>query len=269
MMPPFPEEAVPSPTVRIGRPDAALRTGAATSLRAPTNSTWQPTNSSGTRRSPDRKRAAVQRLAADQLLELRSEWVGRGNAEMHTDTHPARSSRAIRQTAGTGILNAALSRYSLGIWPSTRTWADTRPTKTMRRKRQAFSMNPLGSHATSVAWQISSLHHSREGDSGERQSLCSCVTCQPSLNANLAYSLFSPSGLHGVGHRFFAFAQQPAGADQSQWKQLTIQELLEMDVTTAARRADPIRNAAAPIQVLTRDDLHRAASGILPSCSSR
>ena len=31
-----------------------------------------------------------------------------------------------------------------------------------------------------------------------------------------------------------------------------------MDVTTAARRADPIRNAAAPIQVLTRDDLHRA-----------
>jgi iron complex outermembrane receptor protein len=55
-----------------------------------------------------------------------------------------------------------------------------------------------------------------------------------------------------------AFAQQPAGGDQSQWKQLTIQELLEMDVTTAARRADPIRNTAAPIQVLTRDDLHRA-----------
>ena len=55
-----------------------------------------------------------------------------------------------------------------------------------------------------------------------------------------------------------SFAQQPAGGDQSQWKQLTIQELLEMDVTTAARRADPIRNAAAPIQVLTRDDLHRA-----------
>ena len=41
-------------------------------------------------------------------------------------------------------------------------------------------------------------------------------------------------------------------------KQLTIQELLEIDVTTATRRADPIRTTAAPIQVLTRDDLHRA-----------
>jgi iron complex outermembrane receptor protein len=52
--------------------------------------------------------------------------------------------------------------------------------------------------------------------------------------------------------------QQVAANDQERWKHLTIQELLEIDVTTAARRADPIRTTAAPVQVLTRDDLHRA-----------
>src|SRR5688572_180307 len=52
---------------------------------------------------------------------------------------------------------------------------------------------------------------------------------------------------------------QSAGTGaQTPWKQLTIQELLDMDVTTAARRPDPIRTTAAPVQVLTRDDLHRA-----------
>ena len=51
---------------------------------------------------------------------------------------------------------------------------------------------------------------------------------------------------------------QAASAGQSPWKQLTIEELLDIDVTTAARRPDSIRHAAAPVQVLTREDLHRA-----------
>jgi iron complex outermembrane recepter protein len=51
---------------------------------------------------------------------------------------------------------------------------------------------------------------------------------------------------------------QVASAGQSPWKQLTIEELLDIDVTTAARRPDSIRRAAAPVQVLTREDLHRA-----------
>ena len=51
---------------------------------------------------------------------------------------------------------------------------------------------------------------------------------------------------------------QVAAADQSPWKQLSIEELLDFDVTTAARRPDSIRRAAAPVQVLTREDLHRA-----------
>ena len=104
--------------------------------------------------------------------------------------------------------------------------------------------------ATSVAWQFSSLRHFRVGgrvfapDASAVDRMQTLRTVA-SLLACMAWA--TPS-----------FAQQPAGGDQSQWKQLTIQELLEMDVTTAARRADPIRNAAAPIQVLTRDDLHRA-----------
>jgi iron complex outermembrane receptor protein len=45
---------------------------------------------------------------------------------------------------------------------------------------------------------------------------------------------------------------------QSPWKQLSIEELLDIDVTTAARRPDSIRRAAAAVQVLTGEDLHRA-----------
>jgi iron complex outermembrane receptor protein len=55
-----------------------------------------------------------------------------------------------------------------------------------------------------------------------------------------------------------AGAQSADPANQTPWKQLTIQELLDIDVTTAARRPDSIRTTAAPVQVLTRDDLHRA-----------
>jgi iron complex outermembrane receptor protein len=51
---------------------------------------------------------------------------------------------------------------------------------------------------------------------------------------------------------------QRTAADQSPWKQLSIEELLDIDVTTAARRPDSIRRAAAPVQVLTGEDLHRA-----------
>jgi iron complex outermembrane receptor protein len=49
-----------------------------------------------------------------------------------------------------------------------------------------------------------------------------------------------------------------AAAAQSPWKQLSIEELLDTDVTTAARRPDSIRRAAAAVQVLTGEDLHRA-----------
>ena len=52
--------------------------------------------------------------------------------------------------------------------------------------------------------------------------------------------------------------RQPAAAPQSPWKQLSIEELLDTDVTTAARRPDSIRRAAAAVQVLTGEDLHRA-----------
>jgi hypothetical protein len=60
-----------------------------------------------------------------------------------------------------------------------------------------------------------------------------------------------------VGHSCLRTAA--AAAISSQWKQLTIQELLEMDAHDGVRAA-PIRFATQrhTIQVLTRDDLHRA-----------
>ena len=53
------------------------------------------------------------------------------------------------------------------------------------------------------------------------------------------------------------FAQQPP-PEPGEWKHLTIEELLDIDVTTATRRPDAIRTMAAPVQVLTREDLLRA-----------
>ncbi len=55
-----------------------------------------------------------------------------------------------------------------------------------------------------------------------------------------------------------AAQSSPAVAEQAALKQLTLEELLDLDVTTAARRPDSIRATAAPVQVLTRDDLHRS-----------
>jgi iron complex outermembrane recepter protein len=55
-----------------------------------------------------------------------------------------------------------------------------------------------------------------------------------------------------------ASAQTQTAGNQSPWKQLTIEELLDIDVTTAGRRPDSIRHAAAAVQVLTREELHRA-----------
>jgi iron complex outermembrane receptor protein len=56
----------------------------------------------------------------------------------------------------------------------------------------------------------------------------------------------------------------PDQRDQLPWKQLTIQELLALDVTTAARRPDPIGTTSAAVQVITREELHRAGVRYLP-----
>jgi iron complex outermembrane recepter protein len=74
-------------------------------------------------------------------------------------------------------------------------------------------------------------------------------TRRPHLALLVVYALLVPA---------LARAQPSPAQPSPAWKQLTIQELLDIDVTTAARREDPIRVATAPVQVLTRDDLHRA-----------
>ena len=62
--------------------------------------------------------------------------------------------------------------------------------------------------------------------------------------------------LLGVFPRAEAEADQPAA--QAQLKLLSIEELMAIDVTSAARRPEPLRTTAAAISVLTGDDIRRA-----------
>src|SRR5688500_8396028 len=50
-------------------------------------------------------------------------------------------------------------------------------------------------------------------------------------------------------------ADQP---DQDDLKRLSIEQLMQIDVTTAGRRAEPVGSTAAAISVITGDDIRRA-----------
>jgi iron complex outermembrane receptor protein len=54
-----------------------------------------------------------------------------------------------------------------------------------------------------------------------------------------------------------AHGQQQASAEQS-FGRLSIEELTRIDVTSVSKRAEPVNEAAAAIQVITQDDLRRA-----------
>src|SRR5918993_5515454 len=54
---------------------------------------------------------------------------------------------------------------------------------------------------------------------------------------------------------------QPGSQDL---KQLSIEELMDIDVTLTARRPEPVRAAAAAISVITGEDIRRAGVTTIP-----
>src|SRR5580765_259366 len=63
-----------------------------------------------------------------------------------------------------------------------------------------------------------------------------------------------------------ARAQGPAAADDSPptLRQLSLEELGKIDVTSASRHAEPVGEAAAAVTVITQDDIRRAGVTTLP-----
>ena len=63
-----------------------------------------------------------------------------------------------------------------------------------------------------------------------------------------------------------AYGQTPptVPTEETSLKRLSIEELLRIDVTSAMRHAEPVREAAAAIQVISGDDIRRAGITTLP-----
>ena len=61
---------------------------------------------------------------------------------------------------------------------------------------------------------------------------------------------------------FFSFGQEVFSVDTL--KKLSIEELLNMEVTSVSRRAEPLSSAAAAVQVITREDIRRSGATSLP-----
>src|SRR5262245_24815018 len=62
------------------------------------------------------------------------------------------------------------------------------------------------------------------------------------------------------GHGVPLFAAQPASQDL---KRLSIEQLMEIDVTLATRQPEPIASTATAISVVTGDDIRRAGVSTL------
>jgi iron complex outermembrane recepter protein len=60
-------------------------------------------------------------------------------------------------------------------------------------------------------------------------------------------------------------AAEPASPeDLSRYKKLRLEDLLDVEVTTASRRAEPIGRSASAVQVITREDIRRSGATNLP-----
>src|SRR5688500_15164440 len=65
-----------------------------------------------------------------------------------------------------------------------------------------------------------------------------------------------------AGH---AFAQiETAGPSHSELKKLTLEELMEIEVTSVSKRAEKLSEAASAIQVITQDDIRRSGASSIP-----
>jgi outer membrane receptor protein involved in Fe transport len=55
-----------------------------------------------------------------------------------------------------------------------------------------------------------------------------------------------------------------ASASPSELKKLTLEELLNLEVTTVSKRPEKLTEAALAIQVITQEDIHRAGAASIP-----
>src|SRR5689334_3726509 len=62
-----------------------------------------------------------------------------------------------------------------------------------------------------------------------------------------------------------AFAQTPRTGQVDELKQLTIEELVDTDVTSASRRIERLADVAAAVTVITGEDLRRMGVMSLPA----
>jgi len=76
---------------------------------------------------------------------------------------------------------------------------------------------------------------------------------RPLLGLVLALSLASP-----------ALAQQAAALDPAALKRLSVEELMDIDVTSVSKRSEPLSTAAAAISVITSEDIRRYGATSLP-----
>src|SRR5258705_2452990 len=53
-------------------------------------------------------------------------------------------------------------------------------------------------------------------------------------------------------------------ADATQLKRLTLEELMNVEITTAARKAEPLFTTPAAVQVITQEDIRRAGASSIP-----
>jgi iron complex outermembrane recepter protein len=96
-------------------------------------------------------------------------------------------------------------------------------------------------------------------------SLCRTRRARMRVSASMRCVKLVPAWLGAVAmclHCHAAAAQQPLSA--AQLKQLSLEELMDLEVTSVSRREEPLGGAAAAIAVVTNEDVRRSGATTLP-----
>src|SRR5438045_2698340 len=56
----------------------------------------------------------------------------------------------------------------------------------------------------------------------------------------------------------------PAIESQAELKKLSLEELLDIDVTSASRRPEPLQDVPSAIQIITQEEIHRSGATRIP-----
>lgn len=77
-------------------------------------------------------------------------------------------------------------------------------------------------------------------------------------------SLVCSCFLGGIGAENLLAQTNVADASPSELKKLSLEELMDVDITSVSRRPEPLRQAAAAIQVITQEDIRRSGVTSIP-----